>query len=274
METTYSVVEKLGRSWAKYEQRYLGAVSVSKIRAYTFPLFTPAGANVLQDNPPDHLHHQGIEVGQDYLNGHNFWAMGSVQFPLNFQHQESVQHAADPTGITVVQQMRWTTNQGQAVMQEERRTRFEAWDGLNFVEITSIWKADYGDLYLAKTKEGGLAMRVHPQLETFWGGQIRSSTGKIGEKEIFDTQADWIEVAGIAEGRAVGVVMMPHPSQPQLPWFVRDYGLHNYSPYRHAPARIPAGNSVSLRVGFATYDGRSDGSQAARAWKIYSVRTS
>jgi hypothetical protein len=158
------------------------------------------------------------------------------------------------------------------ILQEERQSRFEAHENFHLVDVTTTWKADFGDLYFGQTKEGGLGMRVHPELETFWGGTIRSSTGKIGEKEIYDTLAEWIEVSGTVAGRDVGVVMMPHPSQPQIPWFVRNYGLHMHSPRRHAPLRVPAGESTSQRVGFAAYDGKSDGSQAGHIWQHYQMR--
>jgi len=275
MSAKYTVVENLGRHWALHGTKPLGAVGVSGIRTYLYPFFTPGGACVLQEQPPDHAHHQGIMVGQDFLNGHNFWAMGHVRYPLNLQHQEKIEHTTDDeddAGVTIVQRLRWATKDGQAVINEERRTRFEVWDGAHFAEVTSIWIAAFGPVHIGQTKEGGLGMRVHPQLETFWGGTIRSSAGKTGEKGVFDTLADWVEVSGQAEGRPVGIVMMPHPSQKAVPWFVRDYGLHLYTPHRHAPGQIAAGGTLSLRVGFVAYDGKSDGAQADRAWQAYRAR--
>lgn len=272
MDTKYSIVENNARHWASYDQRLLGAVACSRLKTYAYPFFTPNGVNVLQECPPDHSHHQGIMVGQDFVNGHNFWAINHASYPKNYQTLEGMESSSDESGVTVVQSNRWHTLDGQAVLQEQRRTRFEAWEGLNFVDVLTTWKAAYGDVYFGRTKEGGLGMRLDPQLETFWGGTILSSEGKKGEGEVFDSLADWIEVSGIVSGRDVGIVMMPHPSQNQIPWFARDYGIHLFGPLRHAPMSLAAGREFSLRVGFATYDGKSDGSQGARAWRQYQSR--
>lgn len=269
MNMKYSVVENLGRHWVLRDKTPVGAIGVSGIRTYTYPLFTPSGVIVLQEYPPDHAHHQGIMVGQDFMNGHNFWAMGHTRYPLNFQRQEKIEIKADDAGVTILQRLRWVTKDGEAMINEERRSRFEAWDGFHFVDVTTTWIAAYSDVAIGQTKEGGLGMRVHPQLETFWGGRIRSSTGKFDEKDVFDTFADWIEVNGTIGGRDAGIVMMPHPLQKQIPWFVRDYGFHSYGPFRHATGRIPFGSSYTLRVGFAAYDGKSDGTQGDRAWREY-----
>lgn len=268
MQSKYTFVEN-GRHWASFDKRLIGAIAVSAYKTYAYPFYTPAGVGVLQECPPDHTHHQGIMVGQDFVNGHNCWAINHANHPKNFQKQEEMSHTIDEAGVTVVQKLRWATADGQAVLGEERRTCFEARDGFNLIDVTTTWKAIYGDLYFGQTKEGGLGMRVHPQLETFWGGKIRASTGQVGADKIYDSLAEWIEVSGAIEGREVGVVMMPHPTQKQIPWFVRDYGIHLHSPLRHAPMRLAAGGQFVLRVGFAAYDGKSDGSQAAAAWKKY-----
>ncbi|KKK64356.1 hypothetical protein LCGC14_2985040, partial [marine sediment metagenome] len=35
---------------------------------------------------------------------------------------------------------------------------------------------------------------------------------------------------------------------------------------------IRAGDKIGLQVGFAAFDGQSDGSQAEKAWKLYCSR--
>jgi len=272
MNQNFSIIENNSRRWILHEKKPVAAITTTGIRTYLYPFFTPGGTIMLQESPADHAHHQGIFVGQDFVNGHNFWAMNHPGYPLNTQMVEDFKSQTDDTGITIIQKIRWVTLHGQHMLIEERVTRLEVWDGFHFAEIATTLTATYGDLYISQTKEGGIAMRVHPQLETIWGGTIRSTKGVTAEKGVFDTLADWIEISGPIAGQEVGVVMMPHPSQPQIPWFTRDYGLHNYSPRRHAPLKIPAGDRTSLRVGFAVYDGKSDNSQASRAWEQYKKR--
>lgn len=268
----YRFEENNKRLWAVHGDRPMGAVNQNQARTYTFPFYTPSGINLLQEAPPDHVHQQGIMVGQDHLNGHNFWAMLHKDHPLNRQVVRAEERREEESGLTLLQQNRWITTGEQSIMSELRETRFEKWEEGNFVEVHSTWTATFGDLYIGNTKEGGLGMRLEAGLESRWGGTIRSSTGAKGGKEVYDQTADWVEVFGKLGGRDVGIVMMPHPSQPQIPWFSRDYGLHLYSPCRHRDLRLPAGETFSLRVGFFAYDGVSDGQQAARAWQYYNER--
>ncbi len=267
----FEVVDNNHRIWILAAGNPLGAIAVTGIRSYIFPFFTPKGKNVLQECPPDHPNHQGICVGQDLVNGHNFWAMGIAGYPLNVQKVQSSSHEIVDKGVCLNQAIQWITVDGQAILQEERVSRFEVWEDMHVVEVRSSWFATYGDLNIGQAKGGGVWMRVHYQLETFWGGRLRNSRGSEGEAGVFDKKADWIEVSGRIEGHDVGIAMMPHPGQEQKPWFTRDYGLQLFGPCRHAPRRINAGEQWELCVAFAAFDGPSDGSQSARAWELYNT---
>lgn len=265
----YTVTDYNRRHWVRHSDRIVAAISLSPTRSYLFPLCTPAGITVLNESPPDHLFHQGIRVAQDFLNGHNFWAPGLAGRAMHRQIRYKIDEAVDENGVTLTEHLAWVTEAGQHIMGETRTVRFEAWEAFHFVEVTSIWHATYDEIYVSPTKEGGLGMRVHWQLETSNGGQIRSSAGGTGESEVFDSHAEWIEVSGLVGDQPVGVVMMPHPSMTSVPWFSRDYGLHLYSPQRHQPLHLGIDETTTLRVAFATYDGVCDGSQAKRAWERY-----
>ncbi len=83
------------------------------VRPYLFPFYTPAGKNLPQDYPPDHPHHQGICVGQDFINGHNFWAMGTIGQPLNQQRVRSTEHHTVGETLVFTQEITWITSTGQ-----------------------------------------------------------------------------------------------------------------------------------------------------------------
>ena len=272
MSSTYSDRFVIARHYAMCDERPLGAVNHTHIRAYVFPFFSPSGINMLQECPPDHMHHQGIGVGQDYVNGHNFWAQLHPRHPLNQQTGRLTAIEPDERGITYIHDLRWTTVNDKQVIEERRVSRFEAWDGYNFLEVRTTFTAAFGDVFIGQTKEGGLTMRVVQPLETPWGGTIRSSEGITGGDKIFDTIADWVEISGRVGPNDVGIVFMPHPSMEKVPWFTRDYGLHNYSPFRHKSWKLPFRESFEWRGGFVAYDGVSEGSQAAAAWEIYCNR--
>ena len=265
----YEIIENNGRYWAMSDQHPIGAVAVTSLRSYTYPFFTPAGINVLQECPPDHPHHQGIMIGQDLVNGHNFWGINNAKYPKNYHLVESTTPRVSEHGIVVTQKLIWKTADGHSLLVETRQTRFLSAAAFNLVEVMTTWTAAYGPLHFAKTKEGGLGLRVAPQLETFWGGSIRSSQNAMGEKAVFDSIADWVEISGSVGNQKAGVVIMPHPSQKQIPWFSRDYGIHLFSPLRHETKTLSAGDSFTMRVAFAAFDGVCDGSQAAKAWQEY-----
>lgn len=265
----YSVRDYNKRLWVSHRDRLVGGISSTELRTYTYPLYTPAGRSVLQEAPADHPHHHGLMVGQDCVNGHNFWLIQNRGAATNYQKVEATEQKLTAEAAEFTQSVAWLAATGQHVARERRITRFVATPEFHFVEVRSILSAEYGELYLGQTKEGGIGLRVHEQLETSLGGTIRSADGNVSEKKVFDTVADWVEVTGPVGGNPVGVALMLHPSQPRVPWFVRDYGLHLYSPRRHAPLRLAAGEKVDLRVGFAAYDGPPEQSQAARAFAWY-----
>lgn len=269
MKPPYEVLDNNSRRWVLHNGRPLGALSTSWLRGYVFPLLTPGGVNVLDECPPDHPHHQGIMVGQDLVNGLNFWGAGFRGFPPNCQHEFACSMDCSATGVVFEAQFLWCTSSQQTVLRERRVTRFAVLEEITMVDVQSTWFADYGELYLGMTKEGGLGMRVAWPLLPAMGGAICSSEGGIGEAEVFDRKADWIELRGSAGGREASAVIMPHPAQPRIPWFSRNYGLHLYSPRRHEALRLPAGASTTMRVGFAAADLEPGQSKAARAWELY-----
>lgn len=279
MSRELTLKEDNRRNWILDSGRPIAAVALTHVRAYVFPLYTPAGVDVLEECPPDHSHHQGLLVGQDFVNGHNFWAplfhgqRGTA--PLNTQRLEVGQKLVaqpDGNGITISLALQWMTVGGQAVLDEHRTLRFEVWNGFTFVEVTTRWKASYGDIVIGQTKEGGAGMRVHPMLQSAWGGEARNSAGKVGVDNTHDALADWVEISGKVSGRQVGIVMMLHPSLERLPWFTRGYGLHLYTPYRDKAGRIPFGETREIRLAFAAFDGASDGARGREAWDIYRGR--
>lgn len=279
MSRELTIKEDNHRQWILDSGRPIAGVSLTHIRAYVFPLYTPAGVDVLEEAPPDHPHHQGLMVGQDFVNGHNFWAAlfhgQRGTSPLNTQRlQVGAKLVAEPdsNGLTVSLALQWMTVGGQAVMDEHRTLRFEAWNGLNVVELTSRWQASYGDIVFGATKEGGVGMRVHPMLQTVWGGEARNSIGKVGVDNTHDAIADWIEISGKIAGRDAGIVMMLHPNMERLPWFTRGYGLHLYTPFREKAGRLAFGQTREIRVAFAAFDGASNGARGKEAWDTYRGR--
>ncbi|MBM3264132.1 MAG: PmoA family protein [candidate division Zixibacteria bacterium] len=246
------------RHWVYCNGRPVGAYTIGYHRSHVWPLYSLGGVCVIQEYPPDHVHHQGLWAGQDEVNGHNFWAAGHPQYPSTRQISESMDIAVEGDAVTVSQHNVWTDVGGEPVFREERTVIFRSTGMENLVDIVSTRIADFGPVHFGKTKEAGIGMRYNPELEGELNGRIESAAGGVGEKGTFDTDADWIAVSGIMGGRHAGIAILPYPDGDRCPWFTRDYGITLYNPSRHRIIELAEGERYTLAARFAAFDGRTD----------------
>jgi hypothetical protein len=247
-----------GRHWVYYNGQSRGAYTLGYHRSHVWPLYTPQGVCVIQEYPPDHIHHQGLMVGQDEVNGHNFWAAGHPHHPATRQLSEHLATGVEGEAAVVRQTNVWTGAGGEQVFREERTVTFRPTLTGTLVDIVSTRIAAYGPVHFGKTKEAGIGMRYNPEMEGGLGGRIESSNGAIGEAGTFDTAADWIAVCGTVSGRDAGIAIMPYPDGERCPWFTRDYGITLYNPSRHRVIALEEGGQYTLGVRFVAYDGKTD----------------
>jgi len=255
MPSSYTVQTNLLRRWVSHESTFLGAVSSNPSRVHVWPFLTPGGVDVVEECPADHVIHQGLLVGHDGVNGHNFWQMLDPRYPRNRQELVEEYVETDERGAQFRLVIDWKIESGEAILREERSVGFIRHSDCHDAFIRSTLIAAFGPVHFEQTKEGGIGMRVHPLLSAHFGGRIRDSEGRTGESEIFDNTARWIEVSGSVAGREAGILMAPANDEEPIPWFVRDYGIHMHSPRRHAPLHLEAGQSTSNAVRFLAHDG-------------------
>lgn len=255
----YQTLAYNSRLWVRRGERLLGAYSANSLRSYVFPLYTPGGTLVLQEAPPDHLHHQGLFVGLS-VDGYDLWNAGSGTVPRH--RQIAVPQLCELTpvvssdGVTIKHSVSWTTVTGDTLVPEQRTIVIGERQGCTCVTWRSVFGPAPCRIELNQTKEAGIGMRVPPHWETVFGGKIRNAHGAEGETGCFDRDAAWLNVEGHASGTAVaGVVFAPAAGTQRCPWFTRDYGLHVYNPLRHHPVSLATGASYSLSVCLVAYDG-------------------
>lgn len=258
--------ESASRHWVYLNEQARGAYTVGYCRSHVWPLYSPGGVCVIQEYPPDHVHHQGLMVGQDLINGHNFWAAGHPHHPSTRQVPEGLTKALEGDRVIMRQTNAWTGANGEQVMQEERTITFRPIPTETLVDIVSTRIAAFGPIHFGQTKEAGIGMRYSPELESVLGGRIESSAGGVGEAQTFDRDADWIAVSGTISGREAGIAIMPYPDGERCPWFTRDYGITLYNPSRHRDLHLAQGERSVLSVRFVAFDGRTD---AARLHTLY-----
>lgn len=254
---TYETAHYNSRIWVTAAGRLLGGYNAGALRSYVFPLYSPAGALVIQEAPTDHPHHQGIWAGLE-VEGIDLWNAGSFDVPRH--RQEMVGKLADlvpevsGSGVTVRHESRWVSVEGRELLRERRIVTFRALNESTVVD----WRSEFFHpdiaVHLGQTKESGLGLRVPPHWETRFGGRIRNAAGDAGEPACFDRMSPWLGIEGAATSPAVaGAVMVP--TSAPVPWFTRDYGCHVYNPARHETITIEPGKSLIWSMRVLAYDG-------------------
>jgi hypothetical protein len=116
-------------------------------------------------------------------------------------------------------------------------------------------------------EEMGLGVRVATPLAVVKGGEIVDSAGRRNGKQVWGQQAEWCQYGREQDGRRIGVVLMPAPSNFRTSWFhARDYGLVVANPFGQkaftkgeaSRVVVPAGKEFSLRFGVLVYDTPGD----------------
>ena len=162
-------------------------------------------------------------------------------------------------------------------------------------EITIQAPADR-DVLFGDTKEGTMAVRVNEQLRVT-RGKKEAGTGHIvlssgvrddappakGDTKTWGKRAEWCDYSGKIDGKAVGIAMFDHPSNPVHPtyWHVRDYGLFAANPFgihdfeKKEPGagnlNIPAGKSVTFKYRLYIHEGDEKQAKVAERYKEYTA---
>jgi hypothetical protein len=214
------------------DARCVAGIGWNAYRPWLYPLYTPAGRQVLQEFPFDHPFHNGCFVGQNpVLAGGgraNFWEVFTAGGRIE------VESLTFPLLKCV-----WRDAKGEPVLEEERIFTIELGERETVCEVSSRKIAAYADLDFPPSKFGGIGVRVDPQLLPVAGARIN---GKHEERSSFVAyENDRFGLALLCDGA--------HP------WFVREYGLALYNPTWKAGIRLRKGEALETRLKLVAYDG-------------------
>lgn len=254
----YTVINYNARRWIKWGNRLLAGYNSNELRTYLFPLYTPNGALVLQEAPPDHPHHQGLWNGLE-IDGHDLWNAGSFGKPrhrqTSVQSLNEISTTITADGVTLSHDLQWSTATGVELLFEARTVHIVAKAEFTLVQWRSTFRHPTKMTELGQTKEAGIAIRVPPHWETRFGGRIRNAQGDIGEANTFDRLSPWVNVEGqIAGETKAGLVFAVGTDSELCPWFTRDYGIHVYNPARHRAITLAPGEALTWAVNLLAYD--------------------
>ena len=224
-------------------------------KSYLQSLRTPSGIvvtrsyPVMDTIPPEHEHERSLEPHQRPLyfahgdiNGYSFWTEGAFakyygpETPLNFGRMvfrklEEVRQTVTSKG-TIRALFDLVGLDGKSFAQEEQTFIFRGDSETRTVDCTFTINALDKPVKFGDTKEGTFAIRLASELNAPQGTMVNSEGG-IGESQVWGKRADWVDVDGTIDGKAVGVAVFDDPKSFRHPtyWHARGYGLLAANPF-------------------------------------------
>jgi hypothetical protein len=245
--------------------RLVAAYTLGHYRPYVYPVLTPGGLPVTEESPADHPHHHSVWLGQDDVNGANFWLNRPGCGRVSGEPPEyGVRPGPDGPAAVFWQRLSWIGPDGVDQLLEERATAITPTPAATLVDVLSERRPASGSVELGMTKEAGFGVRVLDQLDEEDGGTLVNNRGDHGETGTFDQDAEWVDYSGLIGGRAAGIAILPHPGNARHPWFTRAYGLVLCNQHRFGRQVLEPGQALRLQWRVAAHDGAADQAGVAR----------
>gem|GEM_PF-627696 len=284
---------KLPQGWMLFnEHRLSNVVGVGNhwYRPWSYPLFTPAGHQVLQEFPFDHPFHNGCFVGlhpvihKDIR--HNFWTtppQRTLQDPMLENLGRVILQPCSEFNNGVLSAsakflFHWRGANGVVLLAEGGEYQVVTEGESNQMSIKCQFLAKQ-DVEIPASKFAGIGIRVAPELTQPCSARVGSlaesasplisipkmrKCGLLISTSIENLHGHskpgiWLETA--SRSRGYGVVV--HAQMPTAPWFARGYGLVLHNPIQDQGLRLNAGESFVWSVTLTAYDYASGGSVAS-----------
>ena len=255
-------------------------------RPHLFPVFGPGGIPMTRSWPmaeapgeeQDHPHHQSLWFAHGSVNGYEFWSGSGRNERIEFGGR--IELSTQGGATTLLTDYRWMAEEDVLVCTEVRRLVFRGDEDDRTIDFETTLTAGEEPLVFGDTKEGTMAMRLHPALRLqgeVAAGSMRNSEGVEGAA-CWGKRARWVECYGPVEGVPVGVALFDHPSNPRHPtwWHARDYGLVAANPFgvhyfEKKPAgtgdlRVEPGSSITFRYRILLHSGQWEAEWVQRAY--------
>ena len=268
--------------------RLLGGVGHNDLRSWCYPLHTPRGLGVTQENPFDHSFHNGVFVAQAQVvrNGvlSNFWVVhpdwrSPDSHVYNSLGQIRYRERADITplqsGYRFTYHSTWNGADGAPVLDEVRHFDLYALGDATICDVTSRKTATYGELLFQANKHGSIGARVQPQLLPPFGGEIVAGLGGRTYRGVADDVASGKErdfVSYETEAANLGrfgicLMILNNTASENLtgPWFIRDYGMAMFNATMNEDVVVAKGDTWEAALRVAAYDG-SVSVDRVRSW--------
>jgi Methane oxygenase PmoA len=214
---------------------------------YVFPLWSPAGASVLDDFPAGELHHRGLFWGWEFIETggqtYDLWKNLTVQ--LRATARPVVSATAREAALSV--QNIWQAGGRDIVHEELQLTVYPTREGAREFQVQLTWEAIGAPVTLRATTAagksyGGLVAHFAPADQ-----RVIRADGQVVSKDEDLNRHRSVEVEAVYAGKPVTVRITPDEHDPGLPyqWILRTRGFAGAS----FPGRSEAGDSYTLEAG-------------------------
>ncbi len=224
------------------------------LRPFFAHVHAPGGIQVTRSFPPvegvdrvDHADmHPGIWLGFGDISGTDFWRNKGSIVHERFVDQPVIQGGK----LSFATDSAMLTAEGvKLAMLLTRITLIakpEAWHLTWDATFTPVVEG----FYLGDQEEMGLGVRVATPLSEKSGGLITSSTGATTAKATWGQPASWCDYSGVINGRHVGIMVVPDPSNAQPSWWHnRDYGVFVSNPFGRKAMKQGEVSRIEVRRG-------------------------
>ncbi len=207
-----------------------------------FPVFAPDQIPMTRSRPmieqdgeaADHPHHKSIWFAHGAVNGVDFWSEKGQIKNIDYEIVEG-------NGThSIVANNEWRSKT-RTELHEQTAYSFGFDDRSRWIDFDIRLSAIDQDAIFGDTKEGMMALRVHPGLRLHadpkqgvakvYGKIINSAGDK--DSDAWGKRSAWVRYDGIVNDTQVAILFCDHPDNLRHPttWHARDYGLFAANPF-------------------------------------------
>ena len=224
------------------------------LRPHFAHVHAPGGVQVTRNHPPvpgtdpvDHPDmHPGIWLGFGDISGTDFWRNKGRIVHERFSEPPAIQngalHFTTESSMFTVDAKKLAQLIMCITLAEKRGAWHLTWDAAFTPVIDGFY---FGD-----QEEMGLGVRVATSINEKNGGLITSSTGQTTAKTTWVQPAVWCDYSGLINGRHVGIMMIPDPTNKHASWWHnRDYGVFVSNPFGRKAMKQGDASRIEVKRG-------------------------
>jgi hypothetical protein len=244
-------------------------------RPYVFPLIGPAGRSLTRmghpHDPQSHSHHNSVWISHNSVNGISFWD-DHGKGRIVTQRIDNYEDTGEQSWVAATNVWIDESNNNKVLMLERRRTAIQLLPGNEFLLYLDLKLEAPKDqpVTFGKTPFGLVGVRMAKTIGVNdGGGEIRNSTGKSGEKDIFWQPAKWCDYSGpIRDNVIEGITLMDHPQNPNHPtvFHVRSDGWMGASLTYAGDRTIEPDQPLRLRYALYVHAGKPAIEDLEKRW--------